>query len=412
MTKIYQYGLSDLQKCNNLSDVAHLLGVKPQFLSKSIYKTEEEHKYQPFMIKKKDGSDRQILAPNSDLKFLQSRLSRLLYQCYFDIYGEPENTSRVLSHGFQKKRNLSIFTNASRHTGRRYVFNVDIEDFFPSFNFGRVRGFFLKHNKFSLGEKAATTIAQLACFKNALPQGAPSSPIVSEFLSQPLDIALQKIAKKYRCTYSRYVDDITFSTNLKDFPSKIAHPFPTPDRWIAGPRLEAEVVRCGFKLKASKSRMQANVQWQGVTNLTVNDGVNIKRDYYKGARFCAHAMMTTGKAIAKRELNIEYDDLTSAQIWGKLRHICDIKDRARGVHPLRQYKNPNPAPHYLRLAGDYFHYHRVHISPKPLIVCEGKTDYIYLKEAILWHKTDARVAANLVDISKFPTTGKKTKGDH
>lgn len=102
MTKIYNYGLAELQKCSDLSDVAYLLGVKPKFLSKSIYKTPSENKYQAFKIKKKNGTDRRILAPCPDLKFMQSRLSRLLYQCYFDIYGVPKNPMRVLSHGFQK----------------------------------------------------------------------------------------------------------------------------------------------------------------------------------------------------------------------------------------------------------------------------------------------------------------------
>jgi len=412
MAKIYNYGISELQQCSDLSDIAYLLGVKPRFLSKSIYKTPSKNKYQAFKIKKKSGADREILAPNPELKFMQSRLSRLLYQCYFDIYGAPKNPMRVLSHGFQKKRDLSIYTNACRHTSRRFVFNTDLEDFFPSFNFGRVRGFFLKHDKFKLGEKAATTISQLACFENSLPQGAPSSPIISEFLAQPLDIALQKLAKDHRCTYSRYVDDISFSTNLREFPSKIAFPFPAPEKWIVGAKLEHEINRCGFKVNTSKTRMQSRTHWQSVTNLTVNEGVNIKKYYYKGARFCAYAMMTSGKAHASNKLNIAYDELSSDQIWGKLRHICDVKDRSCAAQPLRNYNGSNPAPHYLRLSGDYFHYHRIHISPKPLVICEGKTDYTYLKEAILWHKGDARVAANLIDISKFPTKGKKTKGDH
>ncbi|MFQ6753522.1 retron Ec67 family RNA-directed DNA polymerase/endonuclease [Cereibacter sphaeroides] len=412
MTKIYNYGLAELRQCSDLSDIAQLLGVKPRFLSKSIYKTPGENKYQAFKIKKKDGTDREILSPNPDLKFLQSRLSRLLYQCYFDIYGAPKNPMRVLSHGFQKKRDLSIYTNACRHTSRRFVFNTDLEDFFPSLNFGRVRGFFLKHDKFKLGEKAATALSQLACFENSLPQGAPSSPIISEFLAQPLDIALQNLAKDHRCTYSRYVDDISFSTNLREFPGKIALPFPIPEKWIVGPKLEHEINRCGFKINTSKTRMQVRTQWQSVTSLTVNEGVNIKKHYYKGARFCAHAMMTNGKAHASNKLNIAYDELSSDQIWGKLRHICDVKDRSGAVQPLRNYNGSNPAPHYLRLSGDYFHYHRIHISPKPLVICEGKTDYTYLKEAILWHSGDARVAANLVDISRFPAKWKKTKGDH
>lgn len=412
MAKIYNYGLNELRLCSDLSDIAHLLDVKPKFLSKSIYKTADEDKYHTFFIKKKDGSDRKLSAPNPDLNFMQSRLSRLLYQCYLDIHGIPKKPMRVLSHGFQKKRNLSIYTNASRHTARRYVFNTDLEDFFPSFNFGRVRGFFLKHNKFELGDKAATAIAQLACFQNSLPQGAPSSPIISEFLAQPLDVALQSLAKKHRCTYSRYVDDITFSTNLQEYPSKIAFPFPVPEKWVVGPSLEREITRCGFKVNVSKSRMQRRTQWQSVTNLTVNETVNIKKYYYKGARFCAHAMMTKGKAHASDKFDIKNDDLTSNQIWGKLRHICDIKDRSRDQLPLRQYTNMVPAPHYLRLSGDYFHYHRIHISPKPLVICEGKTDYTYLKEAILWHKADPRISKTLVDISRFPAKGKKSKGDH
>lgn len=412
MTKIYNFGLADLCQCSDLSDVAYLLDVKPKFLSKTIYKTPDADKYQSFSIKKKSGADRGILAPNPDLKFMQSRLSRLLYQCYFDIYGEPKNPARVLSHGFQKRRNLSIYTNALRHTSRRFVFNTDIEDFFPSFNFGRVRGFFLKHNKFELGEKAATAISQLACFENKLPQGAPSSPIISEFLAQPLDAALQKLAKDHRCTYSRYVDDITFSTNLRNFPSKIAFSFPVPEKWIAGPSLEREIIRCGFKINASKTRMQARTHWQSVNNLTVNDGVNIKKYYYKGVRFCAHSMMAKGEAHANEKLNISHDVLSSDQIWGKLKHICDIKDRSGETNPLRSYTGANSAPHYLRLAGDYFHYHRIHMSAKPLIICEGKTDYTYLKEAIHWHKADHRVAATLLDITKFPTKGKGAKGDH
>lgn len=131
MTRIYKYGLAELQACVNLSDLARLLEVKPQFLSHQVYIVPPARRYSLFTMEKKGGGIRGISAPNKNLKFIQSRLSRLLYQCYDDIFGPAEELDNALSHGFQKARGLSIYTNAKRHTGRRHVFNVDIENFLP-----------------------------------------------------------------------------------------------------------------------------------------------------------------------------------------------------------------------------------------------------------------------------------------
>ena len=86
-----------------------------------------------------------------------------------------------MSHGF--RRHYSIITNARRHKRRRYVLNLDLQDFFPSFSFGRVRGFFIHNNSFKLNEKVATIIAQIACHENVLPQGSPCSPHPSPHFS-------------------------------------------------------------------------------------------------------------------------------------------------------------------------------------------------------------------------------------
>ena len=408
--RIYRYGLKELKACNDLSDVARLLDVQPKFLAKQIYHVDDSDKYHQFNIPKKSGSKRQINSPNSNLKFIQSRLSRLLYQCYFDLHGKPDKPSQVLSHGFQRDRDLSIFTNAKRHTNKRYVFNVDIADFFPSFNFGRVRGYFIKNKSFSLNETVATVIAQTACFKNSLPQGAPSSPIITEFISQVLDFRLQSIASGYRCTYSRYADDITFSTNLKEFPSKIGFSFPVPKIWVAGPDLEKAVVKSGFELNAKKVRMQHFNQRQATTSLTVNKKVNVRTFYYKGVRLVAHAMMTHGKAEASKSSIEPGKPLSANQILGMLAHVHDIKGRDLERKALRHYGGLNPAPHYLRLMGNFYHYQRIHINPSSIIICEGKTDYIYLKEAIRWNIADPRVASKLVDPVRL--LAPKGKGDH
>ena len=116
----------------------------------------------------------------------------------------------------------SIITNARQHRNRRYVFNVDIQDFFGSINFGRIRGYFIADKNFQLQSKVATVLAQIACFENALPQGSPCSPIISNLIGHIVDIHLAKLAARVGCTYTRYADDLTFSTNKPTFPNQIA----------------------------------------------------------------------------------------------------------------------------------------------------------------------------------------------
>ena len=76
---------------------------------------------------------------------------------------------------------------------------------------------------YNLGEEAALVISQIACYKGKLPQGAPTSPILTNMVCAPLDTQLTKLAKKYNLQYSRYADDITFSTYKADFPVEIAY---------------------------------------------------------------------------------------------------------------------------------------------------------------------------------------------
>ena len=141
--------------------------------------------------------------------------------------------AQTIAHGF--KRNRSIITNAKQHRNRRHVFNVDLEDFFPSINFGRVRGYFIRDSSFALDKDVATVIAQIACHENALPQGSPCSPVISNLIAHVLDMHLVNLASMVGCTYSRYADDLTFSTNKESFPPEIAERSKTePHLWIPG----------------------------------------------------------------------------------------------------------------------------------------------------------------------------------
>ncbi|HGA9193804.1 TPA: reverse transcriptase domain-containing protein, partial [Salmonella enterica subsp. enterica serovar Enteritidis] len=159
--------LERLQNAANRQDLASILNLKTAFLTDVIYRLKAETQYTQFTIPKKNGAPRVISAPTTKLKDIQRRLADVLYLCRAEIY-KRYNIYPVLSHGFEKEK--SIITNAERHRGKTLLLNIDLEDYFDSFNFGRVRGFFLSNRDFRLNNTVATTIAQIACFQNGLPQ--------------------------------------------------------------------------------------------------------------------------------------------------------------------------------------------------------------------------------------------------
>src|SRR5713226_875770 len=236
--------LQSLKSAAGLRDIATLLKFTAQGLSYILYVKPLPTKYHSFQILKRGGGSRQINAPSADLMLLQRRLSDLLQDCVEEI-NQLKNRKDQLAHGF--KRGRSIITNATKHRRRRYVLNIDLQDFFGTINFGRVRGFFLKDKNFALRPKAATVLAQIACHENSLPQGSPCSPVISNLIGHVLDIYLGKLAFQTGCTYSRYADDITFSTNKQIFPSSIAKLVPdAKHKWEVGPKLQEIVNRAGF----------------------------------------------------------------------------------------------------------------------------------------------------------------------
>src|ERR1700693_2426239 len=175
---------------------------------------------------------------------LQRHLSDLLQDCIEEI-NQIKNRKDQLAHGF--KRGRSIITNATKHRKRRYVLNIDLQDFFGTINFGRVRGFFLKERNFALHAHVATVLDEIACHQNSLPQGSPCSSVISNLIGHVLDIRLGKLAFDSGCTYSRYANDITLSTNKPEFPPSIAKPDSGErHKWEVGDKLQEIVTRAGF----------------------------------------------------------------------------------------------------------------------------------------------------------------------
>lgn len=377
--------LTSLKSVSTRGELADLLNYPRSALAYAVYKVPAERRYIEFKISKKSGGERIILAPCPELKGLQKRLSNYLYDCHRELCPPLEFPHRSYSHGFQKDRGLSILSNAWKHQNKRSVLNVDLKDYFPSFNFGRVRGYFLKNRSFELHPDIATLIAQIVCHNNSLPQGAPTSPIVSELIASILDQRLGRLAKKHHCTYSRYADDITFSTNQVGFPESIADFSPETDgAWEAGKELVGLVGRSGFEINPNKTRMQLAESRQSTTGLVVNRKVNIRKQYYDVVRAMCNALFKTGVCH-----HPDTKKPTSLSVLkGKLEFVFSAKTYPKGLESFSNLemasKAPDgmPVPSHYKLYRSFLAYEKFHANTRPLVICEGKTDNTYIRCAI------------------------------
>jgi RNA-directed DNA polymerase len=275
-------------------DVASLLDIDDSRLVYHLYIVPDSRKYTSFYIPKKSGGSREITAPVTALKIIQQKLNQVL-QCVY----QPKPSV----HSFVPGR--SIVTNAEMHCGKEWVFNIDLKDFFPSINFGRVYGMF-QAIPYNLNQTVATVLAQICCFDNALPQGAPTSPTVSSMICAKMDAQLQRLAKKHRCFYTRYADDITFSTSLRVFPYALAR-VDSLGQLEVGDELRQIIDENGFEINSSKVRLQRKNRRQGVTGLTTNEKLNVRRKYVRQIRAMLHAWDRFGLDAAEQEFLAHYN---------------------------------------------------------------------------------------------------------
>ncbi len=240
-------------------------------------------RYVTFKIpKKKKGEFRTIDAPCSELKNIQQALNFVLQEVY-----NPNSAAM----GFVKGK--SVVTNAQVHLGQNYVYNIDLKDFFPSITSGRVFKRLLV-KPFCLNEKVAGTISDLCCYKKVdkkvLPQGAPTSPTITNIICERLDVKLTRLAKAYGLKYTRYADDITFSGMRNIFAED--GKFCTSMRNI----IENEE---NLKINSDKTRLCHRRMRQEVTGLTVNSKTNVSRKYIKQLRPLIHNWEVKGYAEAQ-----------------------------------------------------------------------------------------------------------------
>ncbi|MEE4557974.1 retron Ec67 family RNA-directed DNA polymerase/endonuclease [Bacillus velezensis] len=341
------------------NELADFLKIPRKQLSYVLYVKSINNLYTSFEIHKKNGGVRNIKAPLEELKDIQRKLAEALYKHKKKKQGQKNK----LSHAFEK--NKGIITNAEIHRNKRLVLNIDLENFFESFHFGRVRGFFTKNKNFLLPIEVATIIAQLSCYEGKLPQGAPTSPIISNLICGILDYRLLKITKKYKLNYTRYADDLTFSTNDKNFLNVQTKFYE---------EISNELIQAGFKINEKKTRLQYKDSRQTVTGLVVNSKINVNRTFYKETRAMAHQLYKQGNF----KINSESADLNQ------------LEGRFAFINQLTRYNNQKDGDkhNFYNLSSRELQYQKFlfykyfFANPKPLIVTEGKTDIVYLKAAL------------------------------
>lgn len=243
---------------------------------------------------------------------------------------------------------------------------MDLECFFDSFHFGRVCGYFEKNKDFLLPREVSIIIAQIACYNGRLPQGAPSSPIISNLICQVLDMHLLKIAKKYRLDYTRYADDLTFSTNNRVF-------LDSYEDFVK--ETTALILKAGFTVNKKKTRLIYRDSRQEVTGLVVNKKISVNHTYVRTTKAMAHQLYTTGEFL------IDGAPANIRQLEGRFSFIGQID-----LYNNRLDESKHDAYHLNGRELQYrafMFYKNFYAHEVPLIVTEGKTDVRYLKAALM-----------------------------
>lgn len=339
--KLHAQQLPELGEANDLAQQMGISVGELRFLAFSRKNSQISH-YQKFKIPKRSGGERIISAPMPKLKKAQHWiLENILNQVAI----------HEAAQGCAKNR--SIKTNASRHLNKDVVVNQDLENFFPTITYARIKGMFralgYSHN--------IATILALICSEaetkqvnvygenyhsqrtdRFLPQGSPCSPAITNIMCRKLDARLQGLGQKFGYSYTRYVDDISFSATgnaVNDLNKILLY-----SRKV--------IVDEGFKLNQKKLRIMKKGASQHVTGLLVNEKPNVNKKTFK--RFRALIFQLEKDGIEGKNWNGKTGESLLASIHGYASFIHQINPelglgyliRTKAILAKHRYKPKNP----------------------------------------------------------------------
>lgn len=268
--------------------LAALLGRTPKYLA-SVVNSSVNH-YRVFEIPKRRGGKRKISAPYPTLLCCQKWINKNILS---------RGRIHKASTGFKKRKNIK--DNAEPHLGKICLLKMDLKDFFPSITLPRVINVF---RRFGYPPNISFYLARLCCLEDCLPQGAATSPTLSNLIAIRLDKRLSALSKKWDIRYTRYADDLTFSGSSISI------------KYIDV--VDRIVCEEGFKVNKEKTTLSRSKGKRVVTGLSVSgDKLKVPREFKRRLRQHVHFIAKYGYFSHTSKLKIR-DPFYIDSIYGKL----------------------------------------------------------------------------------------------
>lgn len=254
--KITSYQLKEQGKAliylHDLKDLADWFKVDLPWLKKLA----QTIPYKQFYIPKRDGKKRLIETPNKKLKRLQKRLAYSLQGAYEMV--KPDCVYGFILSTADELETRNIYTNAQQHVQSKWVLGLDLKNFFHAISDRNVQDI-LRKPPFGFSKNATACLTKLVTFQKRLPMGAPTSPVLSNWYCLEMDHQLLKLSKKYQWTYTRFADDMTFSSQTKIKSTQLDE-------------IQKIIQECGLVLNQEKIRICRTKDEPEITGLLLKEG--------------------------------------------------------------------------------------------------------------------------------------------
>ena len=252
--------------------------------------------YNEFSIKKRNGKNRHILSPYTELKKIQVKiLNDLLYD------------KRPSKYAKAYIKNISLVDNVKVHKGFKYILKLDIKSFFENISYVDV---FNIYKEYGFSDRICGLLAHLTTYDDYLPQGAPTSPYLSNLVLRDFDFKIGKWCDKYNINYTRYSDDMTFSMN--EYNKDLI-------RFV-----RKNLSKYGLELNNDKICLIDSSKRQKITGIVVNDKIQVDSEYRKKIRQELYYINKYGIINHLKRINIKDKDKYLKSLYGRILFVLSV----------------------------------------------------------------------------------------